>query len=64
MNDKLTVAGIKDAVGILRKNSVPPGKVRSQIEANSMNADDKVLGLAHGWKVGDEYYVLPSRGFK
>ena len=47
---------LRKLVKRLKDISIKPVKIRTEAEAKMANIQDKALGLAGGWKVGDEYY--------
>lgn len=49
---------IENAVISMRRNQVKPRTIKTKRQARMFNTIDKVIGLEHTWKVGDEYYLL------
>lgn len=53
---KITLKQIRNAVKMLEAKKVLPAVVESKRQAARMTKADKIIGLNHKWRVGDEYY--------
>ena len=54
----LTLKRMKLVADVLKAKAIKPGRIETQQQAEAINAAEKLYGLSHDWRVGDDYYML------
>lgn len=54
----LTVEDIRRVVSEMNKHRIPPKRVKTQEQADTMTASDARLGIDRVWHIGDDYYEM------